>query len=335
MVKNIWEASNTEYKLQPLTDEMVKKAEEQFKVELPNSYLTILKQQNGGQPIYNAHPSPLPTVWGENFIIVEHIKGIGTDNGILENDYFINEWVLPEGLILFNGDGHTWLAFDYRDDVVSEPSIVYVDVDSEQIIPIADSFSEFLKHLYVEDMEFNFTGMEAKSYSKQDLETFIQEDNVEEIVYALSDLSQSDVDMKWFGNQLLTLSNYPDEEVRRWVANNVWSFLTYQLDDATLHSLIETFKKDVDSDVRMYAELAIEKMNYSFKELKQDLGKGETVILSFQDKIYHFNEHSNQWHLSDYQSDLQSFNTLDDLLEKSTFDGKSLQEVWSHIKKVY
>ncbi|MDQ7860318.1 SMI1/KNR4 family protein [Peribacillus frigoritolerans] len=56
--------------------------------------------------------------------------------GILENDYYIKEWELPEGLILFNGDGHTWLAFDYRNP------IVYVDVDLEQTIHIADSFED-------------------------------------------------------------------------------------------------------------------------------------------------------------------------------------------------
>ncbi|MFE0505102.1 SMI1/KNR4 family protein [Peribacillus butanolivorans] len=186
MVKSIWQASNDEYMLQPLTDEIIKKAEELFNVTLPNSYIAILKQQNGGQPICNAHPSPVPTVWGETFVIVEHIKGIGAGNGILENDYYIKEWELPEGLILFNGDGHTWLAFDYR-NATSEPPIVYVDVDLEQIIQIADSFEEFLKKLYLENEEFDFEGMEVKVYSKQDLEKFIQEDNVDELIRAIPD----------------------------------------------------------------------------------------------------------------------------------------------------
>lgn len=146
--------------------------------------------------------------------------------------------------------------------------------------------------------------MEVKEYNKQDLEKFIQEDNVDELIRAIPDLSQGDVDLKWFGNLLITLSNYHDGYVRCCVANSVWYSLTYRLDDEILHSLIENFKNDVDSEVRMYAELAIEKMNYSFEQLKQDVYKGETVILSFQDKIYHVNEHSNQWHLSDYQSDL-------------------------------
>lgn len=142
LVESIWEASNDEYMLQPLTEEIVKKAEELFNVALPNSYIAILKQQNGGQPICNAHPSPVPTVWGESFVILEHIKGIGPGNGILENDYLIKEWELPEGLILFNGDGHTWLAFDYR-NATSNPPIVYVDVDLEKTYKLQITLKNF------------------------------------------------------------------------------------------------------------------------------------------------------------------------------------------------
>ncbi|MBO1001005.1 SMI1/KNR4 family protein [Bacillus sp. SD075] len=320
--------------LQPLTDEIVKKAEELFNVTLPNSYIAILKQQNGGQPICNAHPSPVPTVWGESFVIVEHIKGIGAGNGILENDYYIKEWELPEGLILFNGDGHTWLAFDYR-DATSSPPIVYVDVDLEQTIQIADSFEEFLKNLYLENEEFDFEGMEVKVYSKQDFEKFIQEDNVDELIYAIPDLAQGDVDLKWFGNQLLTLSNYHDENVRQWVANSVWNSLTYRLDDEILHSLIENFKNDVDSEVRTYAELALEKINYSYEQVKQAIINEGRVSFAYKDTIYHVNEHSNQWHLSDWESDLQSFDSAEELLEQSRFDGKSLQEAWSDMKLVF
>ncbi|MGG0413800.1 hypothetical protein [Peribacillus simplex] len=205
----------------------------------------------------------------------------------------------------------------------------------EQIIQIANSFEEFLKNLYLENEEFDFEGMEVKVYSKQDLEKFIQEDNVDELIRAIPDLAQGDVDLKWFGNLLLTLSNYHDRYVRCCVANSVSNSLTYRLDDEILHSLIENFKNDIDSEVRIHAELALEQMNYSYQQLKEDVYKRERVGFAFQDIIYHVNEHSNQWHLSDYQSDLQSFDSIEELLEQSRFDGKSLQEVWSHIKKVY
>ncbi|MBD8137604.1 hypothetical protein IFR10_19015 [Bacillus sp. CFBP 13597] len=145
----------------------------------------------------------------------------------------------------------------------------------EQTIQIADSFDEFLKNLYLEKEEFDFEGMEVKVYSKQDSETFIQEDNVEELTYAIPDLAQGDVDLKWFGNQLLTLSKYHDRYIRCCVANSVWNSLTHRLDEDILHSLIENFKKDVDNEVQMYAELALEKMNYSFEQFKEDVYNGE------------------------------------------------------------
>ncbi|MFS0890222.1 hypothetical protein AB3M94_15530 [Peribacillus frigoritolerans] len=142
--------------------------------------------------------------------------------------------------------------------------------------------------------------------------------------------------MKWFGNQLLTLSNYHDRYIRCCVANSVWNSLTHRLDEDILHSLIENFKKDVDSEVKMYAELALEKMNYSFEQLKEDVYNDERISLAFQDKLYHVIEESNQWHLADYKTETQqSFDSADELLEKSRIDGKSLQEGWSHIKKAY
>ncbi|MCK2000440.1 hypothetical protein MZM54_03415 [[Brevibacterium] frigoritolerans] len=178
--------------------------------------------------------------------------------------------------------------------------------------------------------------MEVRVYSKQEFETFIKEDNVDELIYAIPDLAQGDVDLKWFGNQLLILSNYHDPYVRSWVATSVWNSLSYRLDDEILHSLIENFKNDVDSDVRMMAELILEKVNYSFEQLKEDVYNGERISLAFQDKLYHVIEESNQWNLADYETDTQqSFNSADELLEKSRIDGKSLQEVWSHIKKAY
>jgi hypothetical protein len=100
--------------------------------------------------------------------------------------------------------------------------------------------------------------------------------------------------------------------------------------------LIENFKKDVDSEVQMYVELALEKMNYSFEQLKEDVYNGERISLAFQDKLYHVIEESNQLHLADYETDTQqSFDSADELLEKSRMDRKSLQEGWSHIKKAY
>ncbi|WP_261180596.1 SMI1/KNR4 family protein [Anaerobacillus sp. CMMVII] len=331
MAKSLWQTDINEYKLEQLTDEIIKKAEEVLKVKLPEAYLSILKEQNGGYLLYNAHPSPLPTVWGETFVTVEYISGIGVGNGILENDYLIKEWGMPEGLIFFSGEGHTWLAFDYR-QVTSDPSIVYVDNDTEQIITIAANFREFLDQLYVED--FEGSGMEIEEYSKEDFELLLQQDNIEGLMNALLLLSQRDVDMNWFSEQLVKLSTHREASLRAEVANHVSNFLTYRIADPTLEKLVENFKNDDDPDVRLYAELIEEKMNYSFDQLKQDLNSGEMISFSYQESIYHLNEHSHQWHLSDYQGDLQSFHSTDELLEQARIAGKLLKDLWVNVKKV-
>ncbi|MEV5113863.1 hypothetical protein [Peribacillus frigoritolerans] len=117
ITENQWSTRVAEWQSTVQLQASLAASEDTLKVLRANHFTN----QNGGQPICNAHPSPVPTVWGESFVIVEHIKGIGSGNGILENDYYIKEWELPEGLILFNGDGHIGLAFDYRDATSASP----------------------------------------------------------------------------------------------------------------------------------------------------------------------------------------------------------------------
>jgi hypothetical protein len=328
----IWQEDSDYYKLEPLTDEMVKKAEEKLKIKLPQSYINILKDQNGGYIKFNSYPTDVPTSWADDHINVDYILGISLEDGILKSEYFIEEWEMPQGLVLFNGDGHTWIAFDYR-HVSSEPPIVYIDNEDEKIIKIANHFDEFLEGLYTEESEpFDEVELQMKEYSKEEFETLIQQDNVEEISSAIMYLSQCESDVDWLSKQLMKLSNHPDDDLRNEIANSVWNNLTYQIDNETIQEFIEVFKKDTDIGVQQYAEMIIEKLSYSYEDLKRDLGFDQPVSFSFQDHIYHINEHSNQWHLSDYEFDLQSFSTTEELIQLATLDGKSLEEIWVNAK---
>ena len=58
----------------------------------------------------------------------------------------MQEWDLPPGLLLFDGDGHLWLALDYR-NCQEEPPVVCVISDGPHVIPVAPSFAEFLRGL--------------------------------------------------------------------------------------------------------------------------------------------------------------------------------------------
>ena len=338
MTNGFWEEEDDYCKLKPLTEELVEKAEKDLKVKLPPSYINILKEQNGGFITFNSYPTDVPTSWAENHIHVDHIFGIGEKNGILESEYLIKEWDMPEGLVLFNGEGHTWVAFDYR-NVDSSPSIVYVDNEDETVLKIADTFDEFLERLYTEEsdpFDEDDDDFRMKHYGKEDFEVLIEQDNVEELTYAISYLSQFEPDVKWVSKQFLKLSNHPNHYIRSDIATNVWNFLSYRLDDETIHAFLGKFKNDSDSDVRMCAELIIEKINYSYEELRGDLRKDNRVSFAFQDEVYHINKHSNLWHISVYGGevdvDLQSFGTTEELLKQATLDGEPLEEMWSKVK---
>lgn len=124
----------------------MKKAEEELKVKLPEGYISLLKEQNGGYIIYDSFPTNFPTSWADNHINVDYIRGIGGEESIQESEYLIDEWGLPKKVVLISGDGHTWIAFDYRYTDESPP-IILIDHDGEEITEITPDFESFLNGL--------------------------------------------------------------------------------------------------------------------------------------------------------------------------------------------
>lgn len=143
---SIWEEEDEYYTLPALTEKMVTEAEKKLGITLPESYITILKEQNGGRIIFDAF-----SISEDESIYVDHILGIG-EEGILQTEYLIKEWGLPDGIVLLSGDGHSWVAFDYR-EVKVDPAIIYIDIELERMIEIAPDFASFISGLYVEEEE--------------------------------------------------------------------------------------------------------------------------------------------------------------------------------------
>lgn len=149
MVLLIWreDIESDIYKLSPINDEIIKEAKVQFKVELPLEYIEILKVQNGGYTVDNSIKFLNNSlITNESFFNINHIMGIGSDIGILDTNYLIEEWGLPHNIVLLSGDGHTWVALDYR-NVKEHPPVIYINTESDRIIEIATSFSDFLEKL--------------------------------------------------------------------------------------------------------------------------------------------------------------------------------------------
>ena len=139
----------------PLTDAMTARAERTLGVKLPDAYIDLLRVQNGGytSDAFRAHPAPEPTSWAPDHVPFDSMFGIGeNDEGILHNAYYLHEWKMPEGLVLLTGDGHWWIALDYRrSGRDGPPSVVWYDNEIGEDMQLADDFATFVKGLRSKD----------------------------------------------------------------------------------------------------------------------------------------------------------------------------------------
>ncbi|MCM2985602.1 SMI1/KNR4 family protein [Bacillus safensis] len=193
-MKSFWEIDDEGYyTLKKITAEEVAKAEKKLGVTLPDTYKKLILEQNGGYTIHNAFPTTHSNSWAEDHIQFNHLLGIAEDEGIMDSAYLIKEWELPGGLVLISGDGHTWVAMDYR-KTKENPPIHFFDVEMEEDFKLADSFDEFIEGLYTAEYTVDEEAAEGEyelhedHLSKEELEAifeldFLYEDNLYKIQY--------------------------------------------------------------------------------------------------------------------------------------------------------
>ncbi|KXI32970.1 MULTISPECIES: SMI1/KNR4 family protein [Bacillus] len=185
-MKSFWEIDDEGYyTLKKITAEELAKAEKKLGVTLPDTYKKLILEQNGGYIVHNAFPSTHSNSWAEDHIQFNHLLGIAEGEGIMDSAYLIKEWELPEGLVLINGDGHTWVAMDYR-KTKENPAIHYFDVEMEEDFKLADSFDEFIEGLYTAEYTADEEAAEGEyelsevHLSKEELEAIFELDVLDE-----------------------------------------------------------------------------------------------------------------------------------------------------------
>lgn len=151
IVNRFWDTEVHHGVQDPLTDEALDDAQRILGHVLPEELAQLLRIQNGGhvRADRRAHPCTAPTSWAANWVPFDECFGIGTyDMSLLDTPYLLKEWDLPAGLVLLSGDGHWWIALDYRSGTgADQPSVVYVDADAGEAVPLAPSFRAFVEGL--------------------------------------------------------------------------------------------------------------------------------------------------------------------------------------------
>jgi hypothetical protein len=137
----------------PLTDAHVEQAEQLLGVRLPPDLISLLRHQNGGyiNEEFEACPTTRPTSWAADHVAVTEIAGIGGSTSalsLLDTPYLNDEWGQPRDLVLLSGDGHSWIALDYRHvGIEGEPPVIFYENDSDgspDELQLASSFREFV-----------------------------------------------------------------------------------------------------------------------------------------------------------------------------------------------
>lgn len=136
----------------PLSSHDVARAEAVLGVRLPGEYVELLEIQNGGYVSheFDAFPTATPTSWADDHVLFHTLAGIGPTEAwpsVTMSVAAAPEWGLPEGLVLLSGDGHYWIALDYRRGPTSEPSVTWLDTEVDQDITLARDFRTFLEGL--------------------------------------------------------------------------------------------------------------------------------------------------------------------------------------------
>jgi hypothetical protein len=67
---------------------------------------------------------------------------------LLDTPYLVQEWELPTPVVLLSGDGHYWIALDYRVcGPTGEPSVAWLDNEMDHELQVAPGFRAFVERL--------------------------------------------------------------------------------------------------------------------------------------------------------------------------------------------
>ncbi len=163
---------------------------------------------------------------------------------------------MPKGIVLFTGDGHSWIAFDCR-MTKEEPPIIYIDLDTEQTIELAPNFNTFLNGLYIEDDELEDIDFEyeVREFTLYEVEVALSSNNEQEVTLALNYLYENTKGNEYFiEQQLIKLLQSPILEFKQLAANVANHFNeTVVMSPEGTEKIVSIIRKD--KEIEYYAEM--------------------------------------------------------------------------------
>ena len=157
--EGLWEESTyseEEYVSEPFDETMIKRIEDKLGYKLPQSYIELMKEHNGG--ILKRCIFFYGDQEREEYIVVNGMFGIGETKdyslgGSMGSRFWVEEWEYPNiGVAICDcpSAGHEMIFLDYRECIIGrdEPRVVYIDQEADyDTIVLAETFEEFINGL--------------------------------------------------------------------------------------------------------------------------------------------------------------------------------------------
>ena len=163
-LNNFWEDDDyarKNYTEEPPTDDLIAEIEQELGYKLPESYIWLMKQHNGGTPMNTCFPTKEPTSWADDHVAITGISGIGRQKtysicGELGSKFMMEEWGYPNiGIAICDcpSAGHDMIFLDYRTcGTLGEPQVVHIDQEYDyKITFLAENFETFIRGLVNDD----------------------------------------------------------------------------------------------------------------------------------------------------------------------------------------
>ena len=140
-------------------EELVARFEDENKLKLPGSFIDYNSEEDGVVKLPACHTDTLKYYFGEGFYSFSRLNGLDLESfySIFRSADLVKEWCLPKDLVLIEGDGHRWLALDYRQSR-DYPSVIVIETDDYEYLTVADSFDEFTKMILKYDDVYDENG---------------------------------------------------------------------------------------------------------------------------------------------------------------------------------
>jgi hypothetical protein len=134
--------------------------EKEYGVKLPSEYVNFAnKKDSWVVKLPAANTESTKYYFGEGYYQITRFYSLDPNEAgsVFDSAYLIETWDLPKELVLIDGDGHTWLALDYR-DLKKIPRVIVIESDEGNSLVVADNFKEFISTLLPYDSVYDDNG---------------------------------------------------------------------------------------------------------------------------------------------------------------------------------